>query len=70
MSTWVRVDNIAAYEGQKVELRGWLARIRSSGKLHFMQVRDGSGIIQAVVAKATVDEELFKSLKRLGTESA
>ena len=70
MSTWVRVDDIASYEGQKVELRGWLARIRSSGKLHFMQVRDGSGIIQAVVAKATVDEELFKSLKRLGTESA
>jgi len=70
MSTWVRVDNIAAYEGQKVELRGWLARIRSSGKLHFMQVRDGSGIIQAVVTKAAIDEELFKQLKRLGTESA
>ena len=70
MSTWVRVDNIAAYDGQKVELRGWLARIRSSGKLHFMQVRDGSGIIQAVVTKAAIDEELFKQLKRLGTESA
>jgi asparaginyl-tRNA synthetase len=70
MSTWVRVENIAAYEGQKVELRGWLARIRSSGKLHFMQVRDGSGIIQAVVVKAAVDPELFKRLKRLGTESA
>ena len=70
MSTWVRVDNIAEYEGQRVELRGWLARIRSSGKLHFMQVRDGSGIIQAVVMKAAIDEELFKTLKRLGTESA
>lgn len=70
MSTWVRVDNIAAYEGQRVELRGWLARIRSSGKLHFMQVRDGSGIIQAVVTKAAIDAELFKQLKRLGTESA
>ncbi len=70
MSTWVRVDNIAEYEGQRVELRGWLARIRSSGKLHFMQVRDGSGIIQAVVTKAAIDIELFKQLKRLGTESA
>ncbi|MFA5504117.1 MAG: asparagine--tRNA ligase [Vulcanimicrobiota bacterium] len=70
MSTWVRVEDIASYEGQRVELRGWLARIRSSGKLHFLQVRDGSGRIQAVVTKATFDEERFKDLKRLGTESA
>lgn len=70
MSRWVRVEEIGAFEGQKVELRGWLARIRSSGKLHFMQIRDGSGIIQGVVAKAGVDEELFKKLKKLGTESA
>ncbi len=70
MSRWVRVEEIGAYEGQKVELRGWLARIRSSGKLHFMQIRDGSGIIQGVVAKAGVDIELFKKLKKLGTESA
>lgn len=70
MSTWVRVEDIASYEGQRVELRGWLARIRSSGKLHFLQVRDGSGRIQAVVTKATFDEEQFKDLKRLGTESA
>jgi len=64
------VEDIASYEGQRVELRGWLARIRSSGKLHFLQVRDGSGRIQAVVTKATFDEERFKDLKRLGTESA
>lgn len=70
MSSWVRIEDIAKHEGQKVELRGWLARIRSSGKLHFMQVRDGSGMIQAVVAKAGIDEELFKRLKKLGTESA
>ena len=59
MSSWVRVENIGAHEGEKVELRGWLARIRSSGKLHFMQVRDGSGIIQAVVTKQAIDPELF-----------
>lgn len=70
MTPWVRVENIASHEGKIVELRGWLARIRSSGKLHFMQVRDGSGMIQAVVAKAGIDEELFKRLKKLGTESA
>ena len=70
MSSWVRVEDIGAHEGEKVELRGWLARIRSSGKLHFMQIRDGSGIIQAVVTKQAIDPELFKSLKKLGTESS
>lgn len=70
MSTWVRIEEISSYEGKKVELRGWLARIRSSGKLHFMQIRDGSGMIQAVVMKDAVEADLFSRLKRLGTESA
>lgn len=70
MSTWVRIEDIASHEGKKVEIRGWLARIRSSGKLHFIQIRDGSGIIQAVTMKANIDEEMFKRLKKLGTESA
>ncbi len=70
MKPWVRVEEIGGYEGKIVELRGWLARIRSSGKLHFVQLRDGSGIIQVVVTKAGIDEELFSRLKKLGTESA
>src|SRR5262245_14490433 len=47
----VRIGDIAKYENQDVELRGWLYNKRSSGKLHFLQVRDGSGIIQAVMFK-------------------
>lgn len=70
MSSLVRIEDISSYEGKKVELRGWLARIRSSGKLHFIQIRDGSGMIQAVVMKDAVDPELFARLKKLGTESA
>lgn len=70
MDPWVRVEDIGEHEGKTVELRGWLARIRSSGKLHFVQLRDGSGIIQVVVTKAGIDEELFAKLKKLGTESA
>lgn len=70
MSSCVRIENISSYEGKKVEIRGWLARIRSSGKLHFIQIRDGSGMIQAVCMKTAVDEELFAKLKKLGTESA
>ena len=37
----VRVGEIAQHEGQVVELRGWVYNLRSSGKLHFVQVRDG-----------------------------
>ena len=40
---------------------GWLHNRRSSGKIHFLQVRDGSGFIQAVMSKAAVGEELFKA---------
>ena len=55
----VTIREIAAHENQEVELRGWLYNKRSSGKLHFLQVRDGTGIIQAVVFKNDVSPELF-----------
>ena len=46
------VAEIAAFEGKSVRLRGWLYNKRSSGKLHFLEVRDGTGIVQCVVANA------------------
>ncbi|MFW5879036.1 MAG: asparagine--tRNA ligase, partial [Myxococcota bacterium] len=53
-----------------VLLKGWLYNKRSSKKLHFLQVRDGTGIIQAVVSKADVGEELFEICDALGQESS
>ena len=47
----VRIADIAAHEDREVELKGWLYNSRSSGKLHFLQLRDGSGVIQCVVFK-------------------
>lgn len=70
MNEWVRIEDLAGFDGQNIELRGWLARARSSGKLHFLQIRDGSGVVQVIVGKADVSEELFARLKKLGTESA
>ena len=55
----VYIEDIAKHEGQTVTLRGWLANRRSSGKIHFLQVRDGSGFIQAVMSKAAVGDEVF-----------
>ena len=46
------IEDIAGHEGQTVTLRGWLHNRRSSGKIHFLTVRDGSGFIQCVMSKA------------------
>ncbi len=58
------------YEGQDVELRGWLDNRRSSGKLHFLQVRDGTGVIQCVVFKGDVSPEVFEETDHLPQESS
>ena len=64
------VAEIAAHEGQTVTLRGWVYNASGKGKLLFLQIRDGSGIIQAVCSKIELGDELFESLKRLGQESS
>jgi asparaginyl-tRNA synthetase len=66
----VRIEDIAKFEGQAVTLKGWLAGRRSSGKIHFLQVRDGSGFIQAVMSKSAVGEDVFKQADHLSQESA
>ncbi len=70
MPEWVYVRDIAQYEGQEVELRGWLYNKRSSGKLHFLQVRDGTGTIQCVVFKGDVSAETFSLGHDLTQESS
>jgi asparaginyl-tRNA synthetase len=62
--------DIARFEGQAVTLRGWLHNRRSSGKIHFLTLRDGSGFIQCVMSKQAVGEELFKRADHLSQESA
>ncbi|MGA2001046.1 MAG: asparagine--tRNA ligase [Terriglobales bacterium] len=64
-----RIDEIGKYEGQTVELRGWLYNLRESGKLLFPQFRDGSGVIQGVVPKNQAPQA-FEALKGLTQESS
>src|SRR2546429_2701421 len=68
MQTYIR--DLAKRIGEGVTLKGWLYNLRSSGKLMFPQLRDGSGIVQCVVAKSSVEPELWEALKPLGQESA
>ncbi|HXJ32952.1 MAG TPA: asparagine--tRNA ligase [Candidatus Eisenbacteria bacterium] len=66
----VTVDGIGAHEGATVTLRGWLAQRRSSGKLHFLQVRDGTGTIQCVMGKSDVPEDVFLLADHLPQETS
>ena len=66
----IQVADIGRYEGREVVLRGWLYNKRSSGKLHFLQLRDGSGVVQCVVFKGDVKPELFERCDHLPQESS
>jgi len=64
------IDKVKKYEGQTVTIGAWLENKRSSGKIAFLQLRDGTGFIQAVVAKNDVSEETFQLAKNLHQESS
>lgn len=64
------IENLKDHIGDAVTLKGWLYNSRSSGKLVFLQLRDGTGIVQCVVFKGNVSEEVFESAKGLGQESS
>ena len=46
--TAVAIDGIGGHLGQEIEIRGWVYNLRSSGSIHFLLLRDGTGILQAV----------------------
>ncbi len=64
------IESLKDQIGQKVTLKGWLYNSRSSGKLVFLELRDGSGIVQCVVFKGNVSEDTFEAAKSLGQESS
>ena len=70
MANRVYIEDISQYDGKTVEIWGWLYNMRSGGKLRFLLVRDGTGLIQAVVSKADVSEEIFTATDSLTQESS
>ena len=64
------IQDIARYEGQAVTLHGWLHNRRSSGKIHFLTLRDGTGFIQCVMTKQAVGDDAFKAADHLAQETA
>jgi asparaginyl-tRNA synthetase len=66
----VRIEEIGAHVGEEVTICGWIDNHRSSGKIHFLIVRDGSGYIQCVVVKQAVTPEVFAAADGLTHESS
>ncbi len=70
MATLSYIEDIARHDGQEVTIRGWLHQRRSSGRIHFLIVRDGTGFIQAVMSRAATDEEAFRRADHLSQETS
>jgi len=67
---WVYIEDIAGFKGQDVEIRGWVYNKRSSGKVRFLLVRDGTGLLQATAYSADKENPLFKKFDMLTQESS
>jgi asparaginyl-tRNA synthetase len=64
------VSKIGAHKGEEVTLKGWVYNFRSSGKIFFLQFRDGTGRIQVVYSKADLDDPSWEALNNLKIESS
>jgi asparaginyl-tRNA synthetase len=64
------ISEIGAHLGEEITLKGWLYNKRSSGKLGFLEIRDGSGLVQAIVSKKDVAEETWAESERVTQESS
>ncbi len=66
----VRVADLSSHVGKEVEIPGWVYNLRSKGKIHFLLLRDGSGILQCVCVKNESPGDLFETVGRLTQESS
>ncbi len=67
---WITIDNVSGHEAETVELRGWVANRRSSGKIRFLLIRDGHGVIQCVATPDQVSQEVFELVDKVPYESS
>jgi asparaginyl-tRNA synthetase len=66
----IRISDIKNYEGKEVEIRGWLYNRRSSGKIKFLIIRDGTGFVQGILIKNEMDEKIFDEVENINYESS
>lgn len=66
----ISIKDLSKHVGQEISLKGWLYNKRSSGKLHFLILRDGTGYLQCVYFKGNVSEDVFLTAGRIGQEAS
>ncbi|EAD4818174.1 asparagine--tRNA ligase [Listeria monocytogenes] len=66
----ITINQASEFVGKEVTIGGWLANKRSSGKIAFLQLRDGTGFMQGVVVKAEVGDDIFATAKALTQETS
>lgn len=70
MDSQVTIDTVGKYEDQNVTISGWLTHKRSSGRIHFLVLRDGTGTMQATLIQGETDEQILKVYPELTQESS
>ncbi len=68
--TNTRITHIGSHVDKEVAISGWLYNSRSSGSIAFLEIRDGSGFLQAIVNKADVSEDVWNDTQKLTQESS
>ena len=66
----VFIKDIKDHVGKDVTIQGWMYNKRGSGKIHFLQLRDGTGLIQGIAFKGAVSDEVFAKCEELTMESS
>ena len=70
MAVLSTIKDLSKHVGESVQLRGWVYGKRSSGKIRFLMLRDGSGIVQLVFIKGNVPDGTFEEFDKLTQESS
>src|SRR3954467_12973485 len=65
-----RIGELSAHAGRTVTVRGWITHVRSSGKIAFAVIRDGTGVMQAVFVKTQLPPEVWERFKELTVETS
>ncbi|MDP2586409.1 MAG: asparagine--tRNA ligase [Candidatus Komeilibacteria bacterium] len=68
--TKITITQAAEFIGQEVQIQGWVYNLRSSGSICFLQVRDGSGFMQAIVNKSSVSADVWQTAEKATIESS
>lgn len=66
----ILIKDIQKYEGKEITIRGWVYNLRSSGKISFLQIRDGSGFVQAIASQPEVGEKIWEKITKITLESS